>query len=456
MIKRLLWLCVLVAAIAAAVLVFRARGSAAATAEFVQLMTRGNGLLEKGDPTGATALYQQALRLSPESIDVRLNLANAALLADRPADAVPFCRQVLELDRNNAAAYYLLGCALLRQNQPEPAAAAFQQSWAIDPGEPALDFQMGLAQRELGHFPDAIRLFESVVRALPDHPSAHYQLSQLYRRVGQPDDANRALARHQQIAARAPANSATTAALERCKHTRPLAPFVLAQPARQGLAVGFTEDTANTLGAAAADLRAPLAMIDYERDGRPSLFTREKAGDFVLLDNRAGRFSALGRPLRASPDGGYRAALVGDLDNDGIDDVVVLGEKDSRVFKFYAQGRLRDATRAAGLGGVTGVGGTLADLHFSGNLDLAVVRPGAAGLALFRNLGNLSFDAAWTDSGLPAELPGATQILTADWNNESLPGVFVARAAAPAAHFAKKRSAPFSPGPRPRIGPPAP
>ncbi len=446
MLKRLLWLCVLVAVIAAAVFVFRARNATASSTGFAQLMTRGNALLETGDATGATALYQQALRLSPESTDVRLNLANAALLADRPADAVPFARQVLELDRNNAAAHYLLGCALLRQNQPEPAAAAFQQSWSIDPGVPALDFQMGLAQRELGHVPDAIRLFESAVRATPDHPSAHYQLSQLYRRVGQTDDANRALARHQEIAARAPANSATAAALERCKYTRPLATFVLAQPARTGIAVRFTEDTAATLGATAADYRAPLAVIDYERDGRPSLFAREKSGGFVLLDNRAGRFAALGRPLKASPDGGYRTALVGDLDNDGLDDVVVLGEKDSRVFKFYAQGRLRDATRAAGLEGVTGLGGVLADLHFSGNLDLAVVRPGGAGLALYRNLGNLSFDPAWTDSGLPTDLPGATQVLTADWNNESLPGVFVARATAPAASFAKKRSAPFSPG----------
>jgi len=42
---------------------------------------------------------------------------------------------------------------------------------------------------------------------------------------------------------------------------------------------------------------------------------------------------------------GYRVALTGDLDNDGFDDVVVLGEQDSRVFKFYAHGRF--ATRPA-------------------------------------------------------------------------------------------------------------
>jgi hypothetical protein len=104
-------------------------------------------------------------------------------------------------------------------------------------------------------------------------------------------------------------------------------------------------------------------------------------GGFALLDNRSGHFSALGQPLHSPQGSGYRASLVGDLDNDGFDDVIVLGEKDSRVFKFYAHGRIRDATHAAGLDGLRATSGVLADLDFTGNLDLVAVRPGEAGLA---------------------------------------------------------------------------
>jgi len=419
------------------------RWPSSTSAGFTQLMNRGNGLLEKGDAAAAIEVYTRGLNASPESTDVRLNLANAYLLAGRPGDAAGMCRQTLELEPNSAAAYYLLGCALRRMNQAEPAAEAFQQSWKIDPAVPALDFQMGMAQEELGQAPDAIRDFESVIRAVPDHPSAHYQLSQLYRQAGRAGDAARELGEHQGILARSSSPVISVAELERCKYTLPLSPFVLSQPEPRGTPVHFAEETAAAFGALAADLRGPLAVVDYDHDGRPSIFAQEKGGGFLLLDDRAGHFAALGRPLRAPAGGGYRVALTGDLDNDGFDDVLVLGEKDSRVFKFYEHGRIRDATRAAGLEGLKASAGVLADLDFTGNLDLLVVRPGGAGLGLYRNLGNFYFDGNWGESGLPKALPGATQVMTEDWSNEGLPGVFIARADSPPLYYAKKRAAAF-------------
>jgi Tfp pilus assembly protein PilF len=418
----------------------------AASAGFAQLMNRGNGLLEKGDAAAAMDVYTRALRLSPESTDVRLNLANAFLLAGQPDGAARMCREALDLDPNSAAAYYLLGCALLRENQPEPAAEALQQSWKIDPAVPALDFQMGMAQEQLGQIPDGIRDFESVIRAVPDHPSAHFQLSQLYRRAGRTADAERELEAHQAILARASSPVITVAELERCKYTLPLSPFVLGQPDPEGIPVHFSDETAAAFGALAGGCRGPLAVIDYDHDGRPSLFAQERGGGFVLLDDRGGHFTALGRPLRAPEGAGYRVALTGDLDNRGFDDVVVLGERDSRVFKFYGHGRIRDATRAAGLEGLKATAGLLADLDFTGNLDLLVVRPGGAGLGLYRNLGNFYFDGNWSDAGLPKAFPGATQVMTEDWDNDGLPGVFIARAGAPPVYYAKKRAAAFTAG----------
>jgi Flp pilus assembly protein TadD len=408
-------------------------------------MNRGNGLLERGDAAAAIDVYTHALRLSPESTDVRLNLANAYLLAGRPEDAVPLCRQALELDSNSAAAYYLLGCALLRRYQPEQAAEALQQSWKIDPAVPALDFQMGMAQEELGQIPDGIRDFENVIRAVPDHPSAHFQLSQLYRRAGRVDDAARELEEHQRVMARSSSPVITASALERCKYTLPLSPFVLSQPDLHGIPVRFAEQTAAAFGALAADCRGPLAVIDYDHDGRASVFAREKSGEFLLLDNHGGHFTPLGKPLRVPAGSGYRVALAGDLDNDGFDDVVVLGEQDSRVFKFYEHGRIRDATRTAGLEGLKASSGMLADLDFTGNLDLVVVQPGGGGLGLYRNLGNFFFDGAWSDSGLPKAVPGAMQVIADDWNSEGLPGVFIARNDAPPVFYAKKRAAAFIP-----------
>ena len=445
--KRLIWIGSAALALAIIAGALWLRRPANPSSEFTRWMTRGNGLLDQGDVAGALAAYTESLRLSPQSIDARLNLANTFLRADRPADAVPVCRETLELEHNNAAAYYLLGCALLRLNQPGPAAEALQQSWKIEPGVPALDFQMGMAQRALGHPTEALGLFESVIRAEPDHPSAHYQLSQLYQHAGRVADAARALQEHQRIQTRRQGAPVSLAALERCKHTLPLAPFVLAQPDPAGLPVRFADGTDAAFGALAAGSRGPLAVLDCARDGHLSLFAREKDGGFLLLDNRAGRFTASGRPLRVPAGAVYREALAGDLDNDGIDDVLVLGEEDSRVFKFNAEGRGRDATRSAGLENLKASAGLLADLDFTGNLDLIVVPPGGAGLGLYRNLGNFFFDPNWSGSGLPTALTHPTQIVAEDWNNEGLPGLFIARAGAPPAYFAKQRAGAFKPEP---------
>ena len=116
---------------------------------FTRLMVRGNGYLEKGDATNAINIYLEAVKLVPENIDVRLNLANAYLLANDSSKVIEQCQQAIAIDHNSAAAYYLMGCACLRLNQAEKAVQSFQQSKQIDPAVTALDFQLGLAEAAL-------------------------------------------------------------------------------------------------------------------------------------------------------------------------------------------------------------------------------------------------------------------------------------------------------------------
>jgi len=413
---------------------------------FVQAVTRGNGFFEKGDADQAITQYTEALTLSPANTDALLNLANAYLLAGRAEDAIDTCQRVLAIDHNNAAAYYLLGCAHLRLNQAEPAVQALQQSWKIDRTVPALDFQMGLAQAKLGQTDDAIRDFEEVVRAVPNHPSAHYQLSRLFQQTNRGADAQRELQTHQQVLAQNPHAPSDLTALERCKYTQPLAPFVLAEPAETGVPIHFVDTTADALGAA-AKFRGPIAAIDYAHDGRTSLFARDPEHGFTLLDNHAGHLSPLGTPVSAKADGRYREALVGDLDNDGFPDVVVLGEGESRVFKFYAQGHFRDATRTAGLSDLKASTGLLGDLDFTGNLDLLAIAPDGRGIAVYRNLGNFFFDNSTNDSGLSSEMSHVDRLVSEDWQNEGLPGIFVSRAQQAPLYYAKKRAAAFTAAP---------
>ena len=410
---------------------------------FDHWMTLGAGYLEKGEGTNAILAYGRAAALAPENVAAHLNLANAFLLADSNQAAIAQCQQVVNLDHNNPAAYYLMGCGYLRLNRPAPAVEAFQQSQKIDPAVTALNFQLGLAQERLGNLEDAIHEFETVIQFEPDHPSAHYQLSRLYQRVGRDADAAQELARHQQIQGKTPSPAPGGAlAFERCKYTRPIVSFALEEPDRRGVPVRFVEATTPVFGAASAGYHGPVGVLDYNHDGRNSLFVMQ--GDsFRLLDNANGKFTPLGEAVPAGGTGPYRACLVGDLNNDHIDDVVMLGEQAVRAFRFATNGQFRDVTALSGLKNAKASDGLLADLDFTGKLDLLAVSPGGEGLRVLRNLGNGYFLDNTTNSGLPEGFPGAQHLAVADWNNEDVSGVFVTRTAQPPTFFAKQRAGQF-------------
>ncbi len=437
--KRLLWIVIgCVALVGVSVYLWTPREHDT----FDRSMALGAGYLEKGEATNAINVYSKAVNLAPENLAAHLNLANAYLLAENNQEVIAQCQAALKLDPNSAAAYYLMGCAYLRLNQPAQAVEAFQQSQKIDPAVTSLNFQLGLAQERLGNLDDAIHEFETVVQFEPEHPSAHYQLSRLYQRAGRDAEAAQELAKHQHIQGKSTSPAPGGAmAFERCKYTQPLTSFALEQPDRHGIPVRFVQATTEAFVQASV-YHGPVGVVDYNHDGRNSLFAMQGAG-FRLLDNHQGKFTPLGELSPALTNATYRRCLVGDLNNDRFEDVVVLGDQASHVFRFATNGQFREVTAASGLKNVKASDGLLADLDFTGKLDLLAVLPDAQGLRVLRNLGNGYFMDNTTNSGLPAVFPGAQYVAVEDWNNEDAPGVFVTSTGRPPTFFSKQRAGAF-------------
>jgi Flp pilus assembly protein TadD len=410
--------------------------------QFTRLMTRGNGFFEKGDATNAIATYSEAVRLAPENLDARLNLANAYLLAGDCTNVIEQCRQSLSLDHNSGAAYYLMGCAYLRLNQAKLAVQALQQSKQIDPAITALNFQLGLAHAHLGNLDEAITEFETVAKFEPDNPSVHYQLSQLLQRAGRAGDAAREMQIHQQVLAKHPGGSSGPGAFERCKYTQPRLAFKLEQPGRRGIPVHFVDAT-SAVFKQASNYHGPMAVLDYNHDGRNSLFVMEGEDGFRVLGNQNGHFEPLGEMLPGKRGATYRRCLAGDLNNDRFEDVVVLGEQASHAFKFATNGQYREVTASAGLKNLKARDGLLADLDFTGKLDLLTVLPDGNGLCVYQNLGSFYFKEDTMNSGLPTTLTGAEHLAVEDWNNEDVPGIFVTRTGKPPVFFPKQRACAF-------------
>ena len=415
-------------------------GSASAEREeaFTLSLNRGKAAYEKGEAAAAVAEFQKAAQMFPTHPDARLNLANALLLANRLDEAIAMAREVLRLEEQSAAAHYIVGCAFLRQTKPEEALKALQQANDLERNVAATTFQLGRAHQELAHYQDAEKAFQETIATEPDHPSASYALSQVYVRLNQLETANQLLEQHKQILAKRTAPPADVATYERCKHTLIRVPFKLEQPSAKGIQVVFKDVTAGSLGAEAARLKGPIGIMDINHRGANDLFVLASDG-FRLLMNSNGVFHPHGAPWAASADGRYRRCLVADLQNDRYEDVVVLGENASHVFKFATNGAATEVTPFSGLKGLTASSGALVDLDFTGKLDLITTSPDGSKVRMFRNLGNLFFRDQSTNSGIPAELSQVKQIAIEDWNNDDLMDVIVAQEGKAPLWLAKQR-----------------
>ncbi len=428
-----------------------AAGPAAGTAppitdRFLSLMTQGANQLQQGDTTNALATFRQAAVLVPHSVDVHLNLANAHLLAGAASDAIREAEEALKLEPNTAAAFFVKGSAWLRLSQPEEAVKALENVRKLDTGDTATCFQLGRARMELKQWPEAITAFKEGIALDPNrlHTAAHYLLGQALIRAGRQDEAQAEFQQH--LAAMEPGGRAPdVATFERSRYTQPRVPFRLDQPDPEGVSVTFRDLTPQVLGDSAARISGPLAVLDPNLTGWWSLFGFEPGAGFRLLWNSNGTFRPHGPTYPAGGGGPYHRMLVGDLQNDRFNDVVVLGEDRSHLFAFRTNGLAEDVSTRSGLGALRAIDGVLMDLDFTGKLDLLAVAAPTNSLRVLRQFGALQFRDITATSGVPASLVQARLVLAEDWNRDEHLDVLASRTGAAPLLLEKQRGGPLVP-----------
>jgi Flp pilus assembly protein TadD len=426
-------------------------GKSTSDDEFARLMNVGKNYYDKGEAQRAVAPFAQAVAMNPVDRDARLNLANAYLLAGDPTNAVAHANVAVELDHNAAAAHYISGCGHLRMRAFEPAVKSLQIARDLNPRVGAVTFQLGRAHMELGHYEPAIALFEELAGFEPEHPAVHYVLGQALIRVGRQDEGTAALERHRQLQAGRPGTIDETK-LERCEYTLAQAPFILEQPAIPGIRVTFADATSEVLPNA-GQYQGPLEVIDYHRDGRNSLFVSEADAGFRLLINSNGTFQPHTQQLPRIAGATYYRCLVADLQNDRYEDILVLGDQGSHLFRMTTNAQAFDSTTFSRMPQVKAHDGALVDIDFTGNLDLVAVNQDRQGLTVMRNRGRLFFSDTTATSGVPATVTGAGQVAVDDWNNDDLLDVVVAREDQPPLLLLKERGGPLVPAETPAYWP---
>ncbi|HSA01893.1 MAG TPA: tetratricopeptide repeat protein, partial [Candidatus Paceibacterota bacterium] len=300
--------------------------------QFISLMNAGKNYLDQGEATNALAVYRKAEAIAPHDADLRLNLANAFLMAGDAVEAIRESDKLLKIEPNSAAAYFVKGSAYLRLSNWEGAAMALENSKRIDPGETATFFQLGRARMGLKQWDEAIAAFKEGIAMDPNHlhRTAHYLLAQALLRAGRQEEARQELEQHQATPEDA-ALPGSTAPFERNKHTQARVPFRLEQPDKSGTAIRFADATPEVLQGAAEQYSNPMVVIPATRTVGHSLFVLEKGQGFRLLSITNGTFRPQGIASPSIPGARYTKMLVGDLQNDRFNDLVVLGDKGSHL-----------------------------------------------------------------------------------------------------------------------------
>ncbi len=386
---------------------------------FLSLMNAGKGYLDQGDPTNAIASYRTAATLLPNDIDLHLNLAISYLMAGDAPSAIREAEIVLGQDADNVAGWFIQGSAHLRMGSAEAAVKALENARKIEPGQTPVLFQLGMARMGLRQWDAAASAFQEGIAVDPNHlhAAAHYQLGLALLRAGRTMEAQQELQLHEN-GGEGPGGVITAASFERSKYTQARVPFKLEQPDSTGIPLRYVDASTEVFPESGSTLGGPVGLIDVRHDGWTSLFVRESASGFRLLQNTRGKFRAETSISAARAGTNFSKVLVGDLQNDRFDDILLLGHAGSQLYQVGSNGVVTDVSEKSGLARLSAVDGTLMDLDFTGKLDLLAVNGNTHQLQLLRQTKPLEFHDVSSNSGIPDTLVNAVGVVMEDWKRD--------------------------------------
>lgn len=381
--------------------------AAAPPDEAVAHNDRGVALMGRYQYAEAEGAFVEALALAPDWLDARVNQAIATLNRQEEGDerlTLSILREALDAEPNHLRALYTSGIVHLYLGEAEAAAAMLRQATAGDPSDAYAAYFLGQSLLQQGDHAAAAPLFLRAAELDPYLRSAYWAGAQALRRTGREEDAAELLASYQRFEAHPAARLAAFSYMRMGPKAEAKAVSVKERkpaPMREGTVFS---------GPAPFDrgdwTHAALSVADIDNDGRLDLLVNAPDRTRVFLGTAQDSFAAApSHPLEQSPPA--RAALWGDVDNDGLLDVTLCGNEGIRVWQQAPAGEWHGALAHTAL---PCTDGAMFDADHDGDLDIFFT--GEEGNELLSNNLDGTFRPLAADHGLRGS-PGR-QVLATD------------------------------------------
>jgi membrane associated rhomboid family serine protease/Flp pilus assembly protein TadD len=151
----------------------------------------GAMLLSEHKTGEAIAELEASVRLRPDFVPARFELARAYFLHGDLANAEAELKQLLAASPTDQRALYFLGYVYLEEKQPGPARATFQKLVQIDSNSADGHFGLGAAFSFEGQYADALEQYMLVAKLDPQYQHVYYNIGMMQLKLGHHDDAIR-------------------------------------------------------------------------------------------------------------------------------------------------------------------------------------------------------------------------------------------------------------------------
>lgn len=156
----------------------------AAPANSYYYFTEAQLLLKRGEREGAIEMLKTAIRLDPDSVQLKHSLATLHFLDKRLEEADRLVSQVLEAKPDHLEALTLKGRLKQEQKKPFEALEAYERVLKLSPDQQNIYLLVGGLYLQEGQFEQAQRVYDDMLARFPSAYAGHFFLGKSFAKQG--------------------------------------------------------------------------------------------------------------------------------------------------------------------------------------------------------------------------------------------------------------------------------